>query len=49
MEARDREISELRGWLNHAKSDGELECLRLNDDREKLRVKIQQLEIDMQK
>lgn len=49
MEARDREISELKGWLNHAKSDGEYECIRLNDDREKLRAKIQSLEIEIQK
>lgn len=40
VDARDREISEINGRLNHAKNDGEYECIRLNDDREKLRAKI---------
>ena len=40
IEEREKEINELHNKLAYTRNDGEGECIRLNEDRERLRIKI---------
>ena len=40
IDEREKEIYELSHKLAYTRNDGESECLRLNDDREKVRMRI---------
>ncbi len=48
VEDREKEISVLQGKVAHAINEGELEAARLNEDRERLRHKISELELENQ-
>lgn len=47
IEEREKEIHEITLKLNNTRNQNEVENSRINEDREKLRSKVQQLELQL--
>jgi len=47
IEEREKEITDLNNRMYNAKNEGETEISRLNEDREKLRLRITDLELSI--